>query len=129
MTSSDSAHSPSLSVATFSAAMKNWEQWLPQGDPDATIWYLGSDYTRLVALQQKFRAQFAPVAEKVNEAAQSLLPLFLDLDGALAGNGFNRDAWNASDLGERSRFNSPFLLETARVVAFLRSSGKGRQFA
>ncbi|MCX7309629.1 MAG: hypothetical protein NTZ72_17475, partial [Afipia sp.] len=33
--------------------------------------------------------------------------------------GFNREVWNASDLAERSRFNSPFLLEASRVMAFL----------
>jgi len=94
-----------------------------------TIWYLGSDYTRLLTLQRKIVAPFVPVAEKINEAARGLLSLILNLDGVLAGPDFDRDAWNASDLGERSRFNSPFFLETARIVAFLNGSGEGLHLA
>src|SRR5262245_59021843 len=69
------------------------------------VWYLGNDYARLLELRAAFldTAHFAPVGERVGAAAQMLLPLALDLDGALADSGFDRDAWDASDLADRSR--------------------------
>jgi hypothetical protein len=106
-------------VTTFAAISRNPSRYSGNGAADIVVWYLGSDYSRLLELQDKLSARFASVAEAVNAAARKLLPLLLDLDGVLKAEGFDRAAWNASDLAERSRFNSAFLVDLSRALALL----------
>ena len=90
------------------------------------VWYVGDDYAKLTVLRDMWPdAQFAPVAERVAAAAEVLLPLILNLDGHLAGPDLDRDAWDASDLAERSRYNSPFFLEICRAYALMSDPKQG----
>jgi hypothetical protein len=123
-------------MTTAQFAIASYASILAQSDlpamvagPDWTVWYLGDDYARLLELQARLPkgTRFAPVGEKIAAAAQRLLPLVLDLDGALAEPGFDRDAWDASDLADRSRYNSPFFLELCRAVALFSDAGSDRR--
>ncbi|MCX7309630.1 MAG: hypothetical protein NTZ72_17480, partial [Afipia sp.] len=72
-----------LAVTTFASIGSASARYFVN-QPGTTIWYLGSNYARWLELQDRFGARCAPVAQAVNAAAQTLLPLMLDLDGALA---------------------------------------------
>jgi hypothetical protein len=120
-----------FAVASYASIMAGAEVSRMLAGSDWTVWYLGNDYARLLELRTILPrgTRFAPVGERVAAAAQSLLPLVLDLDGALAEPGFDRDAWDASDLADRSRYNSPFFLELCRAMALFDGAGPERRLA
>ena len=120
-------HTSRVSVASYTAALAKANRFAASAGQPWTVWYLGNDYARLLRLKSELPPStvFAPVSEAVNASARDLLPLMLDLDGALADGALDRAAWDASDIADRSRYNSPFFLELARVVAMVRGVGGG----
>ncbi|MBI1202282.1 MAG: hypothetical protein GC182_07205 [Rhodopseudomonas sp.] len=120
-------HTSRVSVASYTAALAKANRFAAGPGQPWTVWYLGNDYARLLRLKSELppSAVFAPVSQAVNDSARGLLSLMLDLDGFLAGSLPDRAAWDASDIADRSRYNSPFFLELARVVAVLRGVGSG----
>jgi hypothetical protein len=84
-----------------------------------SLWYLGRDYRRLLALSAgRDDCEVVAVGALANAVAGRLRHELIELDKRLASGRF-RLAWLASDLAERNPYTSDLVLDACRVVALI----------